>query len=321
MAVVSRSQLRLLSGHSAPSGAMFVFLTSPALSDRKLRRANAGESKKKRKAAVAEMAFLPCCPQRCLASMKSLLRKLHLIPDEQPEKTKLCAANATCDLTVPNARLSYADHITNLLRKKDVETAMSLVVGGDYERIGEALRTRLVRFGLRPYDYLIDVGCGSGRLASALARSDFRDTLRYLGIDIVPEMLAFAAEKCRQPCWRFELVTELTIPENDGVADMVCFFSVFTHLMQEESFLYLREARRVLKTGGRIVASYLDIAEPMHWETFDANLKSARRRQGKPMDIFLSAAFFETWAAKLDLDLIEERAPDCGQRTCILQKR
>ena len=84
---------------------------------------------------------------------------------------------------------------------------MSLAVGGDYEVMGEALRQRLVRFGLRPNDYLVDVGCGSGRVAFALARSHFRDTIRYLGVDIVPEMLDFAAEKCQQPRWRFELVT------------------------------------------------------------------------------------------------------------------
>ncbi len=116
-------------------------------------------------------------------------------------------------------------------------------------------------------------------------------------------------------------MTEPKIPESDEVADMVCFFSVFTHLMEEESFLYLREAKRVLKPAGRIVASYLDIARPMTWEIFETNVRSARWRQEKPMDIFLSAAFFETWAAKLELEIIEDRAPDCGQRTCVLQKR
>lgn len=253
--------------------------------------------------------------------MKSLLRKLHLIPDEQALKEKRRAEKEARNRVRPNARLSYADHMTTLLAQNDPATAMSLAVGGDYEVMGEALRERLVRFGLQPNDYLIDVGCGSGRLAFALARSPWRDSMRYLGIDIVPEMLEFAAEKCARPGWRFEFVSEPKIPEADGVAQMVCFFSVFTHLLEEESFLYLEEARRVLQPGGRIVASYLDIADPKHWEIFDANVRSARMRQEKPMDIFLSEDFFTTWAAKLDLDIVESRAPDCGQRTCILQKR
>lgn len=253
--------------------------------------------------------------------MKKLLRKLHLIEDERALKDKRRVEKEERNRVQPNTRLSYADHMANLLAKNNPETAMSLAVGGDYEVMGEALRERLVRFGLQPDDYLIDVGCGSGRLACALARSDWRDSIRYLGVDIVPAMLEFAAAKCRQPRWRFELVTEPKIPEADGVAGMVCFFSVFTHLLQEESFLYLQEARRVLKPGGRIVASYLDIADPSHWSIFENNVRSARLRQEKPMDIFLAEDFFAIWAAKLDLTMVEPHAPDCGQRTCILQKR
>lgn len=252
--------------------------------------------------------------------MKKILRKLHLIEDERAEKEKRRREKTARNQVRPNARLSYSEHMASLLAQNDPETAMSLAVGGDYEMMGEALRVRLARFGLQPNDYLIDVGCGSGRLAWAIAQSPWRDSLRYLGIDIVPAMLEFAAQKCRRPRWRFELVTELRIPEADGVAEMVCFFSVFTHLLQEESFLYLEEARRVLKPGGRIVASYLDIADPSHWSIFENNVRSARLRQEKPMDIFLAEDFFATWAARLDLTIVDSAAPDCGQRTCILQK-
>ena len=140
--------------------------------------------------------------------------------------------------------------MSRFLATFDRESAMSYIVGGQYETMGEGLRRIVETHGLKDGDYLIDVGCGSGRLAWALSQSKFRDTIRYLGIDIVPEMLEFAAEKCGQPAWRFELILEPKIPEVDGCADMVCFISVFTHLMQEESFLYLREAQRVLKPGG-----------------------------------------------------------------------
>lgn len=253
--------------------------------------------------------------------MKKLLRKLHLFEDESAQKEKRRAEKEERNRVRPNARRSYADHMANLLAKNDAETAMSLAVGGDYEIMGEALRVRLERFGLQPDDYLIDVGCGSGRLAFAFSRSPWRDSIRYLGIDIVPAMLEFAAQKCQQPRWRFELVTEPRIPEGDGVAEMVCFFSVFTHLLQEESFLYLEEARRVLKPGGRIVASYLDITDSSHWKTFEVNLRSARLRQEKPMNIFHSEDFFAIWARQLNLTIVDSRAPDCGQRICILQKR
>lgn len=253
--------------------------------------------------------------------MKRLLRKLHLLPKEKTPQDERPLKGAARDRAVPNARLSYHDYTAKLLAKNDRAAATSIAVGGDYEIMGEALRVRLVRFGLQPNDYLIDVGCGSGRLAAAIARSEAGATIRYLGIDVVPEMLEFAAAKCGQPHWRFEVANEPRIPEGDGVADMVCLFSVFTHLLEEESFLYLQEARRVLRPGGRVVVSYLDIADPAHWPIFEANVQSARRRQEKPMDIFLASDFFEVWAAKLDLAILEARAADCGQRTCILQKR
>ena len=211
--------------------------------------------------------------------------------------------------------------MSRFLSHYDRATAMDKIVGGQYETMGEGLRVILERYGLKDGDYLIDVGCGSGRLAYALSRSRFRDTIRYLGIDVVPQMLEFAAEKCQQPLWRFELVREPAIPEANDSADIVCFLSVFTHLMQEESFLYLREAQRVLKPGGRILASYLDINAPAHWKIFEDNVNQPQARQSKPMDIFLSQDFLKVWAQKLNLDILEDNPPKGGQRICLLRKR
>jgi ubiquinone/menaquinone biosynthesis C-methylase UbiE len=258
--------------------------------------------------------------------LKNLFQKLHLISGRNDSavralKEKQPTQKKKREIAIPNLRLSYGEAVSGLLANYDPAAAMSLAVGGNYEIMGEALRMRLERFGLKDGDYLIDVGCGSGRVAHALSRSKYRDTIRYLGIDIVPTMLEFAAEKCQRPSWRFELIVDLKIPEADERADMVCFFSVFTHLLQEESFIYLREAQRVLKPGGKIVVSYLDIGAPKHWKIFEANVNSAQTRQSKPMDMFLSEDFLTVWADKLKLEILEHQAPDGGQRACILQKR
>src|SRR5262249_42022284 len=127
----------------------------------------------------------------------------------------------------------------------------------------------LKHYGLKPDSYLIDVGCGSGRTAKPL--SDFL-VGKYLGTDIVMDLLTFAKELCSRPDWRFEQTTGLTIPEHDRQADMVCFFSVLTHLLHEQSYLYLQEAKRVLKPGGRIVFSFLEFAIPRHWDVFETNI-------------------------------------------------
>jgi SAM-dependent methyltransferase len=109
--------------------------------------------------------------------------------------------------------------------------------------------------GLGDGGYLIDVGCGSGRLGLALTSCP---RIRYLGIDVVPEIVSFARDVCNRPDWRFIVVDGLSIPEQDNVADYVSFFSVITHLAPDEALEYLRDAARVLKRGGKIVASFLD---------------------------------------------------------------
>ena len=78
------------------------------------------------------------------------------------------------------------------------------------------------------------------------------------GTDVVPELLSYTEAKCGRPDWRFILVSDLTIAAPDGSADFVVFFSVLTHLTELEGLEYLREARRVLKSNGQIVVSFID---------------------------------------------------------------
>ena len=63
---------------------------------------------------------------------------------------------------------------------------VSLAVGGEYEKYGQIERALVAFAGLRDGDRLIDLGCGSGRLAWALGQSM---RVEYLGIDIVQALL------------------------------------------------------------------------------------------------------------------------------------
>lgn len=159
---------------------------------------------------------------------------------------------------LPHYVRDYRRFVEGLLAKGgDRHQAMSQAVGGEFEAVGEALRQVVVEAGLKADDYLIDVGCGSGRLTAALQRCGL--PIRYLGADVVPELLAYAEERYGADGWSFVEVDGLYIPEADATADLVVFFSVLTHLSRTECETYLREARRVLKPSGRIVASYIDI--------------------------------------------------------------
>jgi SAM-dependent methyltransferase len=52
---------------------------------------------------------------------------------------------------------------------------------------------------------------------------------------------------------------------------MACLFSVFTHMYRDEIQLYLRELLRVLKPGGRVVASWFLYDD----ETYDSAVHGA----------------------------------------------
>lgn len=205
------------------------------------------------------------------------------------------------------------------------ERAMEYAIGDGFEEIG-AMEAALVRhYGLPQDGRLVDVGCGAGRLARPLS-----GWLKggYLGIDLVPDLVAHARKIAGRPEWRFEVIDHIAIPEADGAADMVCFFSVLTHLMHEQSYWYLEEARRVLKPGGRIVFSFLEFREPGHMPVFKATLDGAKQRVVAPMNVFIERGAIEVWARELGLKLVEFRdggdaiVPEgnLGQALCVLEK-
>jgi ubiquinone/menaquinone biosynthesis C-methylase UbiE len=215
---------------------------------------------------------------------------------------------------------------------------MHQAVGGDFAAMGLLERELLKNCGLGENDYLIDVGCGSGRLAKPL--SAFLKG-RYLGTDIVPDLVRYAQKTVNRPDWRFQVVDGLEIPEADAVADFVCFFSVLTHTPHGQSFAYLREAKRVLKPGGKIVFSYLEYDVPVHWNIFVQNIDVSKGIH--PANVFLSREAIEVWASHLQLRVeslhrgdeafvpltepvklesgqIFERVAYFGQSVCILVK-
>lgn len=162
----------------------------------------------------------------------------------------------------PHYIREYRRLVKGLLKRSATEAeAMELAVGGYYAKVGEAQAALVKELYPKGAFHLIDVGCGSGRLAHALR---MEERIAYSGYDVVPDLVAYAQKVCSRPDWRFETISALALPEDDECADLVMFMSVFTHLKPGEIRTYIAEAFRVLKPGGRMLASYIDPGEASH---------------------------------------------------------
>jgi ubiquinone/menaquinone biosynthesis C-methylase UbiE len=202
-------------------------------------------------------------------------------------------------MELPNFIKSYKKQTTELLKTQNKEKAMSAAVGGDFEAVGKLEYSLLLQYGLEKTNTVVDVGCGSGRLANQLRR--YLDG-RYIGIDVVEELFKHAESICERPDWKFYKAPGLLIPEKDNYADFICFFSVFTHLLHEESYRYLEEATRVIKPNGKIIVSFLEFRIPSHWCVFEQVL--ANKRPDKVLNQFLSRDAIESWASHLGLNIV-----------------
>lgn len=182
--------------------------------------------------------------------------------------------------------------------QKNRQKAMSQAVGGNFDEIGYLEKLLLIQYGLKPETDLIDIGCGSGRLLSQLNEEDVAS---YLGTDISPELLEHSQQFLRNKKWILKQVDSCQIPADDGSCDMVCMFSVITHLLHQESYLYFQEASRVLRQEGKLIVSFLEFRHQGHWPIFAASVGTTLN--GERLDTFIDREGLKLWARHSGLEV------------------
>ena len=107
---------------------------------------------------------------------------------------------------------------------------------------------------LQPGESVLDIGCGTGSLA--IAAAGHAGPGNVIGIDPSPEMIARARQKAarRSADVTFEVAYAQSLPFPDARFDVVLSTVMLHHIPREGREAALREVRRVLKPGGRLLA-------------------------------------------------------------------
>jgi SAM-dependent methyltransferase len=147
---------------------------------------------------------------------------------------------------------------------------LRFVGAGDFRAVGDEMVNLLTTIGgLRAEDRVLDVGCGVGRVALPLTRLL---TSTYDGFDVVKSAVRWCQRNItpRHPNFRFHHAnlynsfynrrgvpaSQYRFPFADGAFDFAFATSVFTHLSPDSTRNYLDETHRVLRSGGRLLATF-----------------------------------------------------------------
>jgi ubiquinone/menaquinone biosynthesis C-methylase UbiE len=124
--------------------------------------------------------------------------------------------------------------------------------------------------GRQPGDRLLDVGCGTGRIARPLAGFLGPDG-SYDGLDVDRRAIGWCRRRYRRDRrFRFRVAdvysprrnaggahsaADYRFPYDDGAFDVVAAADVITHLLESEADHQLAEIARVLAPGGRALVT------------------------------------------------------------------
>ena len=142
----------------------------------------------------------------------------------------------------------------------------------DFVTSGDELLSRLVELaGLQPSDAVLDVGCGSGRVARPLT-GYLSEEGSYDGFDVDRDAVGWCRRRYRSfHRFRFRAAdlhhrrlnpqgahaaADYPFPYEAARFDVAILSSVLTHLLEAEADHYLSEVSRVLTSGGRMLATF-----------------------------------------------------------------
>jgi ubiquinone/menaquinone biosynthesis C-methylase UbiE len=125
--------------------------------------------------------------------------------------------------------------------------------------------------GVNATDVVLEIGCGIGRVGKHLAGR----CRRWIGADVSPNMLKFAAERLRDfsNVEFVELSGNDLRPLSDNSIDVIYCTVVFMHLEGWDRYNYVEEAFRVLRPGGKLYVDNVNLCSDAGWSIFETHRK------------------------------------------------
>lgn len=167
----------------------------------------------------------------------------------------------------------------------------------------ELIQLMCRNFGLADFGNtsVLDIGCGC-KLVQAILDRDL-PLGRYVGVDVFPDLIHFLNANVADPRFSFHvynihnemynpqgapLSANTRLPLDEHSFDIICLYSVFTHLAPHDYVAMLQMLRRYIKPGGKLIFSLFvnELTGTGHghmdkynkaWTTADASLLEPHR--------------------------------------------